>query len=196
MKNKYDLDKEKEAGREVPEEETSFKLFVGNMPGKKYEVYLKGTFEGPETYHKLYHLLEHASRHDEFTFYLNSYGGRLDAGIQFINKLRATKAHTRCIVESSSYSMGAIFPFACKETELREYVTLMFHNFSTGSGRTKGNEIMLSVGATSAMFKKLLSEVCGKVLTKDEIINIVEGKDLYLTREEIGLRMCKKNVKK
>lgn len=167
----------------------SYKIFSSDTKKTTHDVYLSTSFEAPEDYLTLFNMLEHASENETFNFYLNSYGGRLDSGVQFINKLRATKAHTKCIVESSSYSMGAIFPFACKETEMREHTTLMWHNFSTGQSRSKGNEIMLSVASTSAMFKKLLEDVCGSILTQQEIDNIVEGKDLYLTREQIAVRM-------
>ncbi len=178
-----------EAKKDDKDEDPSYVMFTKETKSTVYDVYLTTSFEGPEKYHKLYNLLEHALDGDKFNFYLNSYGGRLDSGVQFVNKLGATKASTKCIIESTSYSMGAIFPFACGEVEMREHTSLMFHNFSASPGRAKGNEHILNLENTSSMFKKLLYEVCGKVLTSPEIEDIVQGKDLYLTRDQINERM-------
>lgn len=169
----------------------SYELYTQESKTTNYFVYLGSSFDAPFEYVKLFHALENAGTGDRFTFYLNSYGGRVDCLLQFISKLKSTKAWTTCIVESTCYSCGAIFPFACSEIQMKDHSSLMWHMYSSGFGRTKGNEIELSIDNTSSMFKKLMTDVCGKVLTKKEIIDIMDGKDLYLDKDEIYRRLKK-----
>ncbi len=166
-----------------------YKLFTGSKIRKTHKIYLSDTFEAPEKYTSIFNIIEDASKDDEIIFYLNSYGGRVDAGIQFGNKLRKTKAHTKTVIEGPSYSMGAIFPFMTKEVEMMPHTFLMFHDFSTGSSRQKGNEILLHLTNYSQLFKGLLDDYCSKLLTKEEIADIVAGKDLYLDQAAVSKRM-------
>lgn len=185
-----------ESAKDTKEEEkASYVLFSSESVSHTHEIYLGTSFDAPEKYTKIFHALQHAGDKDIFNFYLGSYGGRLDSGVQFVNKLRTTKARTRCIIESSCYSMGAIFPFACSETVMNPHTFLMFHDYSTGNGRQKGNEIIMSMENTSKMFRNLLEDVCGKILTSKEIVDICDGKDLYLDRAEVAKRMKSKEKK-
>jgi len=171
--------------------EQSYKIFSREKKSTDYDVYLGETFDSPTEYTDLLHKLSRASKEDTFTFYLNSYGGRLDAGIQLGAKLRTTKAHTKTIIEAPCYSMGAIFPFMTSEVEMLPHAFLMFHMYSTGSGRQKGNELELSLAASTRLFHGLLVDYCSKLLTKEEIKDIVDGKDLYLDTNEVSRRMKK-----
>lgn len=171
---------------------SSFKLIEGKKITHKYEIYLGSSFDAPEEYFKIFHLLTHAKKEDEFVFYLNSYGGRVDTGIQFAAKLSKTKAHTKTVVESPCYSMGAIFPFLTKEVEMHDHTFLMWHDASIGFGRQKLNEINMNVTVFRDLFLGMLKKHCSEVLTETEIENISNGQDVYLTKEQIQARLRKK----
>lgn len=194
MSIKIESDKGKNDDDDDEDAEEQYSLVTTKEVHHKYDVYLSTSFDSPESYWKLYQLLDKAKATDSVTFYLNSYGGRVDAGIQFISKLKNTKAKTKTIVEAPSYSMGAIFPFLTDSFEMRPHTFLMFHDAS-GFKMGKMNEMELSVTTFNSLFKDILKKHCSSVLTAKEITSITHGRDLYLTDVEVNERL-KKGKKK
>ena len=183
-----DADKNHDSDEEIK----AYKTFVKTVSSKSHKVYLGETFNAPKEYVLLFNELENAKEGDEFIFYLNSYGGRLDSGIQFANKLATTKAHTKSIVEAPCYSMGAIFPFLTNEVEMLPHTFLMFHDASSGFGRQKMNEIELNVNAFRTLFLDILQTHCSAILSDEEIASIGKGQDVYLTNKDVALRLEQK----
>lgn len=173
----------------------AYKLFKTTEVITTTKIYLSDSFSAPMDYIPIFEMLDSAKETDKFIFYLNSYGGRVDAGIQFASKLSKTKAHTKSVVEAPCYSMGAIFPFLTKEVEMHPHTFLMFHQASSGFGRQKINDIAANLDTFSGLFKSILVKYCSRVLTTKEIEGICDGKDVYLLDTDVKKRLAKNNEK-
>lgn len=188
MAIKNESEKVKADDDEEDESDEQFSLITSKEVHHKHDIYLSTSFDNPESYWKIFQLLDKAKSTDTVTFFLNNYGGRVDTGVQFISKLKNTKAVTKTIVEAPGYSMGAIFPFLTDSFEMRPHTFLMFHDASGFRGG-KLNEMELNIVNFNKMFKGILKTHCSSVLTSKDITSICNGRDLYLTDVEVAERL-------
>lgn len=154
----------------------------------QHSVYLSEAIQSPAEYIELIHALRSAGPNDEFLIYLNTEGGRVDAGLQIINAMNESEAHVITVLDPLAYSMGALMFLAGDEFIVPDNAQLMFHNYSSGL-LGKGNEQLAEVKFASRTFEKLFKTVCMPFLSGEEITNIMNGQDLWLDAEEIRKRL-------
>lgn len=164
-----------------------YELIVHTREVREYELYLSGDIGDPIEYVELYSAMRHASEEDVFYLYLNSPGGRLDAGLQFINAMRASAATFVAVLDPQAYSMGALIFLAATNKVVPEHASLMLHNYSGGL-MGKGNEQFAEVQAANKAFERVMREICYPFLTSEEIVSILNGQDLWLDAEAIRAR--------
>lgn len=64
--------------------------------------------------------------------------------------------------------------------EIKEGSFLMFHDYSSGGGRSKGNEQFKHTEAYREVFAFRFNKLCQPFLTESECADVLEGKDLYI----------------
>ena len=134
---------------------------------------------------------------DQVKLYLNTPGGALISGLALIQAMRDSKATITTILNPQAFSMGALIFLAGDQKVAPPNSLLMFHHYSGGlSG--KGNEQVLELSATNAWFEEAMHNTCAPFLTKKEIRDVLQGKDLWLGSAEINKRLheLKKATKK
>lgn len=164
-----------------------FEIFTRTIEVHQHSVYLTEEIEGPADYVDLVHELRSAAPHDSFTLYLNTSGGRVDAGLQLINAIRDSEATVTAILDPYAYSMGAFIFLAADIQMVPDNAQLMLHNYSSGL-LGKGNEQLAEVRAASQSFENLFKSICYPFLLPEEISNIMNGQDLWLDAENIRTR--------
>lgn len=166
-----------------------YRIYTREVKARYHNVYLGETIESSDTYYDLFNLLHVSTQMDHVNIVLNNYGGRVNAGVQLINAIRATKAKVQMEVSAPVYSMGSLLAVVGDATLLHPHTFLMFHDYSGGE-RGKGNEMERSVTNYRGYFRSLLQDVCKDFLDKEEINTILNGQDLY-----IGYNDAKKRLK-
>tara|TARA_R110000851_G_scaffold254636_1_gene407202 strand:- start:225 stop:578 length:354 start_codon:yes stop_codon:yes gene_type:complete len=78
--------------------------------------------------------------------------------------------------------------------EISDHSIFMFHNFSGGT-IGKGNEMLAQVHHNDKWARGLMDSVYKDFFTDDEIESILEGKDYWLSPEEVTERLKKRNNK-
>lgn len=166
----------------------AFEVITHTIEVNRHSVYLSEEIQGPCEYIDLVHELRAAAPHDEFTIYLNTDGGRVDAGLQLINAMWDSQATITTVLDPHAYSMGAFIFLAGDVQVVPDNAQLMLHHYSSGL-LGKGNEQLAEVRAASRNFEKLFKSICHPFLALEEISNIMNGQDLWLDADDIRRRL-------
>ena len=155
-----------------------------------YDIYLCGDIEPCGEYIEVFSLLEKAEAGDCIRIILNTYGGDLFSGLQFLYSMSKSEAHIHCIVEGAAYSCGSIIMLGCDTFEVSPFASIMCHTYSGGS-LGKGSELKNKFSWEQPWLDDKLREIYTGFLTDDEIQMMLEGKDFWMGHEECASRLEK-----
>lgn len=172
-------------------------IFTTTQVRNEYSIYLSTPVVEPSAYDGVCHLLRQLTELDTVKLYLNTPGGALISGLALAQAMRESKATITTILNPQAFSMGALL-FLCGDEKVAPPSSLlMFHHYSGGlSG--KGNEQVAELSAVNTWFEEAMHDICSPFLTKKEIREVLQGKDVWLGSAEINkrLREMKKVTKK
>lgn len=154
------------------------------------EFYLSGPIKEPENYISWFDDIRNAGPNDEVRIYINSGGGDLNTAIQFLRVMSETQAEVTCSVEGSCMSAATIVLLSADRYEITPHSLFMFHNYSSGMFG-KGGEMYDQAVFERKWSKSFLTEVYTGFLTPEEINQILDNKDIWLTAEEVAERLEK-----
>jgi ATP-dependent protease ClpP protease subunit len=156
-----------------------------------HEFYISGVIKSPDNYIEWFDTIRHARRDDVIKIYLNTYGGDMFTGIQFMRALSETEAHVICSVEGACMSAGTMIFLCADEFEVTPHSMFMFHNYSGGT-MGKGGEMYLQIQHERKWSERLLNEIYEGFLTTEEIRSLLDNKDMWMDVDEVVLRMEKR----
>lgn len=168
-------------------------MFVGKPLGQIHKLYISGAIRQPEEYIDMFEVIRNAGEQDMIYLHINSEGGSLFTAIQFLRVLGETKAMVVASVEGLCMSAATIIFMAAKNHEITNHSMFMFHNYSN-KVEGKGGELFDHIVHARTWGEKLLRDVYASFLTEAEIQIILDGKDLYMTSEEVAQRLEKRNA--
>lgn len=158
-----------------------------------HEFYLSGTIESSDEYIQWFDVIRHAGQNDAIKFYINSYGGDVFTAIQFMKALDETAASVIMSVEGACMSAATMI-FLCGESfEVSEHSMFMFHNYSGGTVG-KGGEMLDQLQHERSWSEKLLRSVYEDFLTEQEIVAILDNKDIWMDGDEVIERLKTKKA--
>jgi ATP-dependent Clp protease, protease subunit len=162
--------------------------FLDRPISKIHKYYLSGPLGDPSEYVQWFENIRNLPETDVVVIHINSEGGNAFAAIQFLRVLRETKAVTVSSVEGLCMSAATMIFMGTRHHEITEHSMFLFHNYS-GISIGKGGEMFDMVNHSREWSEKLLRSVYKSFLNEEEIGDILKGKDLYMTGEEVSRRM-------
>lgn len=159
---------------------SKFELRRTPNKGSVYDISIWDDIEEYADYEKLLDELAKIGRDDKVHLYVSTPGGRCDIGFMLIDRIRALDCNVDVIIPYPTYSMGAIMSLCGDSLKMEPGSFLMFHDYSTGMGRSKGNEIFKQTEAYVETFTYKFNSICQPFLTKAECNDVLNGKDLYI----------------
>lgn len=172
------------------EKEKHIQCYEQPAVGKAFHVYISGPLEQPKMYTEIIHKIKSAGIHDTIFMYLNTPGGQLDTGVQFISAMRSSNAHIVTVLEGRVCSLGSVLFLCGEEFIVHDHSLMMIHNHSGGQFG-KGHEYLAQAEATSGWFESIARDVYKDFLTPEEITQLMEGKDFWFQTPEIKKRLAK-----
>ena len=163
------------------------KIYKKNI-SQLYEFYISGTIEPPEQYTEVFDIIRHCTPNDTVKIYINSGGGDLFTAIQFMRVLSETEATVVCSVEGICASAATIIFLCADQYELTNHSSFLFHNYSSGV-YGKGGEQYDQIIHERKWSDALLHEIYEGFLTQDEITSLLSNKDIWLSTDEVAIRM-------
>jgi len=156
-----------------------------------YEFYISGQIEEPNTYIEWFDTIRHAKENDTVKLYINSYGGDMFTGIQFMRVLAETEALVICSVEGACMSAATMIFLCADQFEVTPHSMFMFHNYS-GGAFGKGGEMYGQIQHERRWSETLLNEIYEGFLTAEEIKSLLDNKDIWMDVDEVIQRMEKR----
>jgi ATP-dependent protease ClpP protease subunit len=156
------------------------------------EFYISGHIGPAENYVAIFNQIRNLGELDFVKLHINSYGGDLFTAIQFMRVLQESSATVICSVEGACFSAATLIFLCGNEYEISHHSAFMFHNYS-GLAIGKGGEMIDQLLHERKWSEKLLREAYADFLTDDEILSLLENKDIWMEAAEVVTRLEKKS---
>jgi ATP-dependent protease ClpP protease subunit len=160
--------------------------------GHLYEFYISGPIEGPEEYTEMFDKIRHATEMDVIKLYINSPGGSLSTAIQFLRVASESSAEIITSAEGECMSAATIMFLSGHSFEVTPHSMFMFHNYS-GGAFGKGGEMIDQLQYERKWSERLLKDVYKNFLTEEEILSMLNNKDIWMDGEDVIERLKKRN---
>lgn len=155
------------------------------------DVFISDEVSAPDTYNELVYRLRTASESDVFTLHLNTPGGYIDSALMIIDAIKASKATVNAHIAGTVASAGTVITLACKDVSVAPHTAFMIHNYSSGM-QGKGHEMKAYQTFADKNLNAAFAEMYKGFLTDVEMTDIIDGKDLWLNKEEVEERLARR----
>lgn len=153
--------------------------------GLTYHFYLHGEIGDSEEYVELLDTLYNATANDILILHLNTPGGYLNTAVEIIHAIAQCEGHVFGSADGLVASAGSLIFFACEQYILGEFCEVMLHDGS-GGAIGKINENLKSAEFTSKRLSHIYHTIYGRFFSEEQVNDVLDGKDLYLTAEDVG----------
>ena len=186
--NKADLDEESDdfvGGKNV------LGYFMKQKIATQYTVTIDEAFTEPSYYRGVVSMLMGASEEDTVIFLINSPGGRLSGLLTLLEGINMTDATTLAVLVGECASAASMFALHCDQVFVSENATMLCHNVSYGTNG-KGSDVLAHVNHVAKTSEKLLRSTYLNFLSEKEVLELLNGQEIYLDSDEIKARLEQK----
>lgn len=150
----------------------------------EYYLYLHGEIGSPDNFLEHFALYRTATANDVIFLYVNSNGGSLATGMEYIRHMRECEAPIVCILGMEVASMASAIALEANDLIIDDMSTMLVHSFSYGA---MGTEYSIYNQAT---FNKKLNERWirthySNFLDETQLQDALKGVDILLDSDEI-----------
>lgn len=153
-----------------------------------YRIYITDEIEGPDTYAEAYNILRTAQKHETIEFIINTPGGVIDSALMLVDGIKLSKAKTQATLSGTVASAGTLISLACDKLEISDSTIFMIHNYSAGS-HGKGHELKARQEFIDRHLRLVFTQTYSSILSDEEIEDVIEGKDIWLSGDEVRQRL-------
>lgn len=170
-------------------EPPKIKHYVQTLQLNVHHFYLFGEIEDDiNKYSDLLNILKTANEEDTIVIYINSEGGSLRMAIQIVNSMMTSRATVVTSLDGEACSAATMIFLAGREYVINPNCSFMIHNYS-GGFFGKGHEIRTRVDHLNGYVEKMMRSFYEKILTEEEIEDVVDGRDIWMDSDELIERL-------
>ena len=170
---------------------TTLGYFMKQKVATQYTVTIDEAFTEPSYYRGVVSMLMGASEEDTVIFLINSPGGRLSGLLTLLEGVNMTDATTLAIIVGECSSAASMFALHCDQVFVSENATMLCHNVSYGTNG-KGSDVLAHVNHVAKTSEKLLRSTYLNFLSEKEVLELLNGQEIYLDSDEIKARLEQK----
>lgn len=159
-----------------------------------FRFFLDNDIEENSKYREIIQVLISATQGDIVELMISNSGGFLSTTISLINAIRQSEAFVRAVIMSEAHSASSFISVACDDSVALPHSRMLIHNPRCGSFGNF-NEVVKNNEFFEKHIKNFYLDVYKDFLSEDEINDVLEGKDLWLTSDEFNQRIEKRNEK-
>jgi ATP-dependent protease ClpP protease subunit len=174
----------------VIKEESNY-INISEKHTRNFDVFLDEEITLPSDYRELISILFGANEDDTINLFFNSPGGNLDTALSIIEAINHTKATVSAILLGACHSAASMIMLYCHNVFVTNSSYMMIHTASYGSSGNTSN-VKAHTDFTFKQVDKLLDDTYEGFLTKEELLSVKKGVELWLNAEEIELRIQKR----
>lgn len=178
---------------ELPKEVTRiWDLYVPYVKStNQLDVYINTNIDEPSCYSEICYILSTLTKEETVNFHINTPGGILDSAFQLVDAIKGCRATTVAKLTGTVASAGTIIALSCDKLIIAEHTSFMIHNYSAGA-YGKGNELKARQEHIDKSTNHAFKEFYSGFLTDKEVEEVINGKDIWLTADEVRMRwQCK-----
>ena len=178
---------------ELPKEVTRiWDLYVPYVKStNQLDVYINTNIDEPSCYSEICYILSTLTEDETVNFHINTPGGILDSAFQLVDAIKGCRATTVAKLTGTVASAGTIIALSCDKLIIAEHTSFMIHNYSAGA-YGKGNELKARQEHIDKSTNHAFKEFYSGFLTDKEVEEVINGKDIWLTADEVRMRwQCK-----
>ena len=178
---------------ELPKEVTRiWDLYVPYVKSTdQLDVYLNTGIDEPSYYSEICYILSTLTEDETVYFHINTPGGILDSAFQLVDAIKGCRATTVAKLTGTVASAGTIIALSCDKLIVAEHTSFMIHNYSAGA-YGKGNELKARQEHIDKSTNDAFKEFYSGFLTDKEVKEVINGKDIWLTADEVRMRWQRK----
>ena len=178
---------------ELPKEVTRiWDLYVPYVKSTdQLDVYLNTGIDEPSYYSEICYILSTLTEDETVYFHINTPGGILDSAFQLVDAIKGCRATTIAKLTGTVASAGTIIALSCDKLIVAEHTSFMIHNYSAGA-YGKGNELKARQEHIDKSTNHAFKEFYSGFLTDKEVKEVINGKDIWLTADEVRMRWQRK----
>lgn len=139
------------------------------------------------------HLLT-ARKSDMVEICINSGGGSLEGCSQIVEAIKISSADVSCNITGSCHSAASIIALNCNDIIVTDSAEMLVHCASYGSARLKQSDIKGFVDFSTKQLDKLIESTYEGFLSQSEVIDVQNGRELWLNSNDIRERLQKRNA--
>lgn len=163
-------------------------VLISSQSSNNYKLYLCSEIGTPEEHLDVIQALQAATGNDTVDLYINNRGGYLSTTTQIIDAIKNCEAVVMGHLVGDAMSAGSIIFLACDSWRVAESVTLMIHNYSSGSSG-KGHEMYAQSDYDRKEYPNFFRSWYRDFLSEGEMEDVLKGGDIYMTTDEIMERL-------
>lgn len=160
--------------------------------GRVYDFYLNDVIQSSKDYVSWNQIIRGAGELDVIYLHINCYGGDVMTTIQLLRSMSECRGTIIASVEGACMSAATFLFLSADVCEVSDHSQFLIHNYSAGNWG-KGNELIAKAIAEHAWANNLLHNLYAGFLTKEEIDEVINGKDFWLDSKEVVKRLQKRN---
>lgn len=161
-------------------ETEEFSITIRKEEFLHFDITLSMEVEFAYKYEKLFAFLRNLPPNTaSINLFLANYGGYIQGLIPLYNAFKYCMVPVDVHITGDCYSAGACLALAGRSLTMYPNTLLMFHN-STGGNFGKGKELQDAVTNSSKHQKKMFKNMLIPFLTKEEVTNLLNDKDVYV----------------
>jgi len=158
------------------------------------DIYLTEEIADAAEYNEACHTIRNAVAGDIINLHLNNGGGMLDSAFYLVNAIKDSPATITAHLSGTVASASTIIALACKNVVPQPYCTFMIHNYSMGSGYSKGHELKQRQTYMDKHNVDTFNEFYRGFLTDEEITLMIEGRDYWMNAAEVSRRLVDRDA--
>lgn len=166
-------------------------LFIqAEESAKRYRLFLDDIIHEGSAFHEILNTLHNANQADTLETRINSSGGYVRYGQQYINVMKDKFAgRSVTILEAECSSMASLVFMAGDERVIYPHAIMMVHEPSMYlGGKSSESKAQLEIYIPASI--KYFSSIMGDTMTEDEMDGVFEGQDFWFDAED----MCRRGI--
>jgi ATP-dependent protease ClpP protease subunit len=152
-----------------------------------YQINITGEIGPPDLYIEELSAIRNAGEGDSIEIFLNTPGGHVNTGAQFVSAIQNSKATVIAHLESECHSAGTYIALACDGLVVYDNAFMLIHNYSGGS-YGKGDDSLEQVKSTRDWIRDMMRRTYVPFLSEKELDSVFDNKDIYLRADDIKKR--------
>ena len=147
-------------------------------------------------YRNLISFLRTAGEEDSLEIIASSNGGNLFTATTLATEMENTLARVKVSARGQCASATTLIILAADEVDIDPLASIMFHSASGGGGGAKFHESAQWHDHWKELFPKMVDYYYKDILSAEEIAQLLEGKDFWMTGSQLLTRICDRGAKR